>query len=241
VAKSAQGAAIARVRPAAAQGVVVDSKPIRILIADDHPVVRHGLGVLLGTDPGLEVVGEAASGEEAVEKVPDLKPDVVLMDLVMPGIGGAEATRRIVAENPGVGILVLTSYGSDRKLFPALDAGALGFLLKDSSAEQLVRAIGQVARGQSSLSPAIARRLVREVGGEPPREPLTQREIEVLRAMAKGFSNDGIARELCISPATVRTHVSNILAKLNVSRRTQAVLYALKHGIADLDDDEEPE
>ena len=168
-----------------------------------------------------------------------LRPDVVLMDLVMPGIDGAEATRQILAAHPEIGILVVTSYGSDRRLFPALDAGALGFLLKDSSAEQLVRAIRQVARGQSSLSPAIARRLVREVGGEPPREPLTRREIEVLRAMAKGFSNDGIARELCISPATVRTHVSNILAKLNVARRTQAVLYALKHGIAELEGDED--
>ena len=216
----------------------METNPIRILITDDHPVVRHGLVVLLGTDPGLNVVGEAGSGEEAVEMAGKLRPDVVLMDLVMPGIDGAEATRRILADHPDIGILVLTSYGSDRRLFPALDAGALGFLLKDSSAEQLVRAIRQVARGQSSLSPAIARRLVREVGGEPPREPLTQRETEVLRTMAKGFSNDGIAGELCISPAPVRTHVSNILAKLNVARRTQAVLYALKHGIAELEGDE---
>jgi len=215
----------------------VETNPIRILIVDDHPVVRHGLNVLLGTDPGLEVVGDASGGDEAIELARRLEPDVVLMDLVMPGTDGAEATRQILAERPDTGILVLTSYGSDRKLFPALDAGALGFLLKDSTAEQLVRAIRQVARGQSSLSPAIARRLVREVGSDQPTESLTDRETDVLRAIARGFSNEEIGKELCISPATVRTHVSNILAKLNLARRTQAALYALKHGIAELEEE----
>jgi len=212
------------------------SNPIRVLIVDDHPVVRHGLKVLLGTDPGLEVIGEASGGKEAVEMTMLLLPDVILMDLVMPDMDGAEATRRILAGHPKARILVLTSFGSDRALFPALDAGALGFLLKDSTAEQLIRAIRQVARGQSSLSPAIARRLVRELGGDPPREALTQRETDVLRVIARGLSNEEIAGELCISPATVRTHVSNILSKLNLARRPQAVLYALKHGIVDLND-----
>jgi len=218
------------------------SKPIKILIVDDHPVVRHGLKVLLETDSGLEVVGEASNGIDAVAAFERLSPDVVLMDLVMPGMDGAEATRQILERHADAHILVLTSFGSDRQLFPALDAGALGFLLKDSTAGQLVRAIRQVARGQSSLSPAIARRLVREVAGETgnsaSKDSLTAREIDVLRVIARGHSNEEIAEVLCISPATVRTHVSRILAKLNLNRRTQAVLYALKHGIADLPGDE---
>jgi len=219
----------------------MQSTPIRILIVDDHLVVRHGLKVLLGTDPGLEVVGEAANGRKAIERVEQLRPDVVLMDLVMPEMDGVEATRRILARVPGTRILVLTSYGADRKLFPALDAGVLGFLLKDSTAEQLVRAIRQVSRGLSSLSPSIARRLVREVSnsgtGDMPSEPLTERETEVLRAVAHGLSNDEIGDRLCISPATVRTHITNIFAKLKLTRRTQAVLFALRHGIAELEDE----
>jgi NarL family two-component system response regulator LiaR len=222
-------------------GVRVDSRPVRILVVDDHPVVRHGLKVLLGTEPGMEVVGEAADGAEAIEMASRFLPDVVLMDLVMPGMDGVAATRQVLAANPETHVLVLTSFGADRKLFPALDAGALGFMLKDSTAEELVTAIRRVARGQSSLSPRIAGRLVREVSGEPsddaPTDPLTQREIEVLRTIARGLSNEEIAEVLHISPATVRTHVSNILAKLNLTRRTQALLYALKHGIAELEEE----
>jgi NarL family two-component system response regulator LiaR len=218
-------------------------KTIKILIVDDHPVVRHGLRVLLGTDPELEVVGEAGSGSAALRLFDRLSPDVVLMDLVMPEPDGVETTRCILAQDPAARVLVLTSFGADRKLFPALDAGALGFLLKDSTAEQLVRAIRQVARGQSSLSPAIAKRLVREVSRDPDdghaNAPLTERETEVLRSVAHGHSNEEIAKELCISPATVRTHVSNILAKLNLARRTQAMLYAFKHGIAELEQEED--
>jgi len=218
----------------------MESKPIRILIADDHPVVRQGLKMLLGTEPGIEVVGEAANGEEAVELARSVDHDVILMDLVMPELDGVEATRRILescSENSRV--LVLTNYSSDEKLFPALDAGALGFLLKDSTGDELVQAIRQVSRGLSSLSPGIARRLVGEFSHESgvPGEPLTHREREILRVMAHGHSNDEIAEELCISPATVRTHITHILAKLNVTRRTQAILYALKHGIASLDDE----
>ena len=214
-------------------------KPIRVLIADDHPVVRQGLKFLLGTEPGFEVVGEASNGEHAVELAQNLGPDVILMDLVMPEVGGVEATRRILERcSENTRVLVLTNYSSDEKLFPALDAGALGFLLKDSTADELVQAIRQVARGLSALSPGIARRLVGEFSHEPgePQEPLTHREREILRVMARGHSNDEIAEELCVSPATVRTHITHILAKLNVTRRTQAILYALKHGIASLDD-----
>lgn len=220
----------------------MEPTPIRILIADDHPVVRRGLKVLLGTEPGFEVVGEASTGAEAVESAARLSPDVILMDLVMPDVGGAEATRRILASDAEARVLVLTSFGSDNRLFPALHAGALGFLLKDATGEELVGAIRRVARGQSSLSPEIARRLVREVTQEPtgedPKEPLTPRETDVLRSLAQGRSNDEIADHLRISPATVRTHVSNILGKLGLSRRTQAVLYALRHGIVSLDEEE---
>jgi NarL family two-component system response regulator LiaR len=221
----------------------VESTPIRILIADDHPVVRRGLKVLLGTEPGLEVVGEAATGVEAVDLASQLAPDLILMDLVMPGVDGAEATRRILAADSEARVLVLTSYGSDNRLFPALQAGALGFLLKDATGEELLGAVRRVAGGQSSLSPEIARRLVREVAQEPagdrPESCLTPRETDVLRSLAHGRSNDEIAEDLRISSATVRTHVSSILAKLGLSRRTQAVLYALRHGLVNLSDEDE--
>jgi NarL family two-component system response regulator LiaR len=214
--------------------------PIRVLVADDHPVVRHGLLVLLRDEDGIDVVGEAADGNEALELTGRLCPDVVLMDLVMPGLDGVEATRRITSSHPKTRVLVLSSFGGDSKLFPALDAGALGFLMKDAPADDLVHAIQQVARGRPSFSPEITRRLVRDVAsdreGEPPTENLTEREIEVLREVAHGLSNDEIGDKLCISSATVRTHLGNIFSKLNISRRTQAALYALRHGIATLDD-----
>jgi NarL family two-component system response regulator LiaR len=220
------------------EGAPMDSKKIRVIIADDHPVVRHGLGVLLRNQPDLHVVGEAADGQETLEMAGRLAPDVILMDLVMPGVDGIEATRKILEERPQVGILVLTSYGSDSKLFPALDAGALGFMMKDAGGDELVEAIRQVSRGQPAFSPAVTRRLLREFSdnsnGDAPGDPLTQREVEVLREIAHGLSNEEIAEKLFISPATVRTHVGNIFGKLNLARRTQAVLYALKHGIASL-------
>lgn len=216
------------------------SNLIRILITDDHVVVRRGTQALLATEPEIEVVGEAKNGEEAVAKALQLQPDVILMDLEMPVMDGIEAIRRITASRPDARILVLTSFATDDKVFPAIKAGALGYLLKDSSPDELVRAIRQVHRGESSLHPTIARKLLQEMSRpmqKPPTEdPLTEREVEVLRLVAQGRSNQDIADELVISEATVRTHVSNILGKLHLASRTQAALYALREGLASLDD-----
>lgn len=216
------------------------SNPIRILITDDHVVVRRGTQALLATEAEIEVVGEAKNGEEAVAKASQLRPDVILMDLEMPIMDGIEAIRRITNGQPDARILVLTSFATDDKVFPAIKAGALGYLLKDSSPDELVRAIRQVHRGESSLHPTIARKLLQEMtrpSQKPPTEdPLTEREVEVLRLVAQGNSNQEIADKLIISEATVRTHVSNILSKLHLASRTQAALYALKEGLASLDD-----
>jgi NarL family two-component system response regulator LiaR len=216
------------------------SNLIRILITDDHVVVRRGTQALLATEPEIEVVGEAKNGEEAVAKALQLQPDVILMDLEMPVMDGIEAIRRITASRPDARILVLTSFATDDKVFPAIKAGALGYLLKDSSPDDLVRAIRQVHRGESSLHPTIARKLLQEMSRPmqkpPTADPLTEREVEVLRLVAQGRSNQDIADELVISEATVRTHVSNILSKLHLASRTQAALYALKEGLTSLDD-----
>lgn len=213
---------------------------IRVLICDDHAIVRKGVLALLSTRPGIEVVGEAANGAEAVEKAAELKPDVILMDLVMPEMDGIEATRRITAQQPNARILVVTSFAADDKVFPAIKAGALGYLLKDSGPEELVRAISQVAKGESSLEPSIARKLLMEIN-RPQKaplttDPLTEREIDVLRLLAQGMSNREIAEQLVITERTVCTHVSNILDKLHLASRTQAALFALKEGLATLDD-----
>ncbi|HSJ52700.1 MAG TPA: response regulator transcription factor [Anaerolineae bacterium] len=213
---------------------------IRILLVDDHAIVRKGLRALLVTEPGLEVVGEAENGQQAIAEARRLCPDVVLMDLVMPGMDGLEATRRIVAEQPEVRILVLTSFAADDKVFPALKAGALGYLLKDSGPEELVQAIQQVHRGESSLHPSIARRLLQELAGPGQQDAvsgvLSPRELDVLRLLAQGWTNREIAERLGIGEATVRTHVSSILSKLNLGSRTQAALYALRVGLASLSD-----
>jgi NarL family two-component system response regulator LiaR len=212
---------------------------ISVLVADDHLVVRQGIRALLATEPDIEVVGEAENGREAVAEVERLQPDVILMDLVMPEMDGIEAIRRITANRPGARILVLTSFAADDKVFPAIKAGALGYLLKDSEPEELVGAIHQVYRGEPSLHPTIARKVLQEVSGPserpPTPEPLTEREMEVLQLVARGRSNREIADELAISEATVRTHVSNILGKLHLASRTQAALYALREGLASLD------
>jgi signal transduction histidine kinase/DNA-binding NarL/FixJ family response regulator len=213
---------------------------IRVLIADDHAIVRKGIRALLETQAGVEVVGEASNGQETVERVEDLQPDVVLMDLLMPGMDGIEATRRIVAHHPGARILILTSFASDQKVFPAIRAGALGYLLKDSGPEDLLQAIQCVYRGQSSLDPIVARKVLRELSQPSDRRPapesLSEREREVLRLMGQGLSNRQIADKLVITQATVRSHLSNILSKLHLDNRPQAVLYALREGLASLDD-----
>ena len=214
--------------------------PIRILITDDHAIVRKGLAMLLATERDMKVVGEAPDGQEAVEKTASLRPDVVLMDLVMPRMDGIEATRKITEAHPEVKVLVLTSFAADDKVFPAVKAGALGYLLKDSSPEELVEAIRRVHRGEPSLEPDIARKVLQELsrpGDEKPTsDPLTERELEVLRLIAQGLSNKEIASRLFISEWTVRTHVSNVLGKLHLASRTQAALYALRSGLASIDE-----
>ncbi|MDX1523869.1 MAG: response regulator transcription factor [Anaerolineae bacterium] len=220
----------------------MSDKSIRILITDDQAIVRKGIRALLATESDLEVIGEAENGQEAVEQMTRLEPDVILMDLMMPEMDGIEAIRRITATESKTRILVLTSFATDDKVFPAIKAGALGYLLKDSSPEELVRAIRQVYRGESSLHPTIARKVLQELSRPPAPEerpttmPLTEREVEVLRLVARGLNNHMIAEQLVISEATVRTHVSNILSKLHLASRTQAALYALQQGLASLDD-----
>jgi NarL family two-component system response regulator LiaR len=210
---------------------------IRLLIVDDHPVVREGLRGLLSFKPGFEVVGEAEDGHEAVLQADQLEPDVILMDLEMPRKTGLEAIGEIKATNPDAKILVLTSFTEDKKIFAALDAGALGCLLKDSSPQELVRAIRDVHQGELVLHPVVARKILQERQQTTSAEtPLTDRELEVLKLMAQGLDNHDIASQLVISLPTVRSHVTNILTKLNLSNRTQAVLYALRAGIASLEE-----
>lgn len=219
-----------------------DSGPgrdIRVLVADDHAIVREGLRWLITTEPGMELVGEAADGDEAVQKARALQPDVILLDLVMPQADGVEAIGKIRHENPDARILVLTSFADDEKVFAAIRAGALGYLLKDSLPKDLLQAIRDVHRGELVMQPAIAHKLMRELqrsarlSPEAPltQEPLTEREVEVLSLVARGLSNQEIAKGLEISERTVRTHVSNILDKLHLTNRTQAALYALREGL----------
>jgi NarL family two-component system response regulator LiaR len=212
---------------------------IRILIADDHPLVRRGLRTLIATEPGMELLGEASDGVEAVSKARALDPDVILMDLLMPRKTGLEAIDEITRDLPHARILVLTSFGDDDKVFAAIKAGALGYLLKDSPHQELLKAIRDVYQGESSLHPTIARKLVRELGRplDRPRaeEPLTAREVDVLKLVAQGLSNREVAQELVISERTVAAHVRNILSKLHLANRTQAALYALREGLANLD------
>lgn len=214
--------------------------PIRVLIVDDHEIVRKGVRGFLATEADIEVVGEAKDGLEAVSEATNFNPDVILMDLELPEIDGIEAVRRIKEHRQEVQILVLTSFATDDKVFPAIKAGALGYLLKDSSPEALVEAIREVHRGEPSLHPRVAKKLLYEISEaseKPPTEdPLTEREVEVLKLIAKGLSNQQIAKALIISEATVKTHVNRILSKLHLASRTQAALYALREGLASLDE-----
>jgi NarL family two-component system response regulator LiaR len=208
---------------------------IRVLIADDHAVVRQGLRTFLDLQDEIEVVAEAADGEEAIGAVERLRPDVVLMDLVMPRVDGVEAIRRIRELSPATRVIVLTSFADDDKVFPAVRAGAAGYLLKDVQPQELVRAIQIAHDGQALLHPAVAARLLEELGGtdEPRRAAgsLTAREREVVALVARGRSNKVIARELGVSEKTVKTHVSNILGKLGLADRTQVAVWALREGV----------
>lgn len=209
---------------------------VRILIADDHKVVRQGLRMFLTLDPDLEVVGEAENGRMALEMARALQPDVVLMDLIMPEMTGVEATAAIRQELPDTEVIAVTSVLEDNSVIGAIRAGAIGYLLKDVEADELVRAIKAAGAGQVQLSPKAAARLMKEVRAPENPEPLTERETEVLRLLAQGFSNKEIAQQLVIGEKTVKTHVSNILSKLNVVSRTQAALYAARIGLVKLND-----
>lgn len=212
------------------------TEPITILLVDDHAVVRQGLRTFLELQPDMVVVGEADNGQSAVALTQALTPDVVLMDLVMPQLDGIEATRQIRALSPQTQVLVLTSFTEDDKVFPAIKAGALGYLLKDVAPGDLIKAVQAAARGEAQLHPEIAQKLMAEVTGKaaaPTPATLTERETEVLRLIARGHNNQAIAAALTISHKTVKTHVSNILSKLHLADRTQAAIYALQQGIAD--------
>jgi NarL family two-component system response regulator LiaR len=218
----------------------MSEKKINLVIVDDHAVVRKGIRALLATEEDLEILAEGEDGTQAIKLYQEFKPDILLLDLLMPKMSGIEAIKEIIADYPGAKILVLTSFAADEQVFPAIKAGALGYLLKDTQPDELVNAIHQVYMGESSLSPTVARKVLEEVfqpqGRPPTTDPLTRREVEVLKVLAKGKSNRDIAAELSISETTVRTHVSNILGKLHLASRTEAALYALKEGMADLDD-----
>jgi len=215
-------------------------QPIRILIVDDHAIVREGMRALIEGKDDMTLIGEAANGEEAVSQARTLKPDVTLMDLVMPHKNGIQAIQEIRRENPAARILVLTSFAEDDQILAAIKAGALGYLLKDSSPKELIEAIRCVHRGESSLHPVVARKLILGLGKEQRPEPqeseLTDRELEVLKLVATGLSNQQIAEKLCIGEGTVRFHISNILSKLHLENRTQAALYALREGLVSLSD-----
>ncbi|WP_225101004.1 response regulator transcription factor [Streptomyces sp. CoH27] len=222
-----------------------EEKPARVVVADDQTVVREGIVMLLGLLPGVEVVGAAGDGEEAVQLVEELDPDVVLMDLRMPRCDGVEATRRIRSQHPRTQVVVLTTYADDESLFPALRAGARGYLTKDAGGDEIVRAVQSVLSGDAGLSPSVQRRLLERLsqpeptpaetgpptGPETPPDGLTTRETEVLLLIADGLSNQEIARRLHVSTATVKTHINNLFAKTGLKDRAQAVRYAYSKGL----------
>ena len=211
--------------------------PIRVLIADDHPFYREGVRTMLSAAPEIEIVGEAASGDETITQAESLQPDVILMDLKMPGVNGIEATRRILHTSPHIGVLVLTMFEADESVFAAMRAGARGYLLKDADQEELIRAIKAVSRGEAIFSPAIAQRLIhyfaalRPVAADLAFPELTDREREILELMAQGHTNAEIAERLMLRTKTVQNHISNIFSKLQVADRSQAIVRARDAGL----------
>jgi two-component system, NarL family, response regulator LiaR len=216
---------------------------IRILVVDDHPIVLKGTQALLAEVDDVEIVGTASNGKAAIELCTNLKPDVILMDIIMPELDGIEAIQQIMAENPEAKILVLTSFITDERVFPAIKAGALGYILKDSNLDDLVNAIRQVYNNEPCLHPMVARRILQDFLNEPEvkisaENTLTEREVSVLKLLAQGKGNQAIAEKLVIAEVTVRTHISRILQKLHLENRVQASLYALRHGIFELPEDQ---
>ncbi len=215
------------------------SEVIRVLIVDDHAIVREGLRAVIGIEEDIEVIGEASDGLEAIQKYRSLQPDVIIMDLLMPIKNGIEATREILEENPNARILVLTSSSEIDKILPTVKSGALGYIVKNSSPSELLKAIREVAQGAVAMQPEIARQLFLGLSNYPDSKSidadlLSQREIDILKLVAKGMSNDEIAEQLVISSRTVGVHVTHILEKLNLHNRTQAALYALRIGLVSL-------
>jgi len=213
------------------------SEHIRILIVDDHPLIREGLRAVLETQPDLELVGEACDGYEAVRQALALKPDVIMMDLALPLKDGITAIREILRAAPGIKVLVLSNYLEDDKVFGALRAGAKGYILKETGSQEVRQAVRNIYQGKAALDPAVQRKLVDHVAGNDASahaagDELTERELEVLRLMAQGSTNPQIAAQLLVAEGTVRFHVSNVLRKLGLENRTQAVLYALQRGLA---------
>jgi DNA-binding NarL/FixJ family response regulator len=218
------------------------SEPIRVLIVDDQALIREGLETLLGLSPGIEVVGTARDGEEAVRLVAERRPDVVLMDLRMPRCDGVEATHRIAQQWPDVRVIALTTYADDDSIFGVLEAGAMGYLTKDAGAQAIAQAIRTVHAGEALLDSAVQARVIRQLRtGQPPAstpaptlpDDLTQREAEVLKLIAQGLNNREIAERLVVTEATVKTHINNLFSKIGVRDRAQAVVYAMRHGLAE--------
>ena len=218
----------------------MSKRPIKLLVVDDQNIVRKGICALLEQVDDIDVIGEASNGEEAVEQAKRLEPDVILMDLMMPKMDGVTAIQEIQAVQLPARIIALTSFVTEDKVFPAIKAGAMGYLLKDSEPEDLITAIRKVNRGEPSLHPIVAKMVLEEIG-QPVRqpltpEPLTQREVDIIRLVAQGLSNRQIAEQLVIGEATVRTHVGNVLNKLHLANRVQATLYALREGLTSLEE-----
>jgi NarL family two-component system response regulator LiaR len=214
------------------------SDSVTVVIVDDHFVVREGVRALFETQPDISIMGEAASGEEAVRLCADYAPDVVLMDLLMPGLNGVEATRQIKQVSPRSHVIVLTSYHEDEHILPAIRAGALSYLLKEAGPDELLAAVQKAARGETTIHPRVAAKMIRTLQGaeakeENPLDDLSKREMEVLRLVAEGLSNASIGEALFISEKTVKSHVGNILSKLHLADRTQAAVYAWRRGLVE--------